>query len=62
MLDQVEIDNAFVGNTEFEWNALSRSERCLIQFHRRMSEQDQQALLRLTIGMVAAASAEQHDG
>jgi hypothetical protein len=61
MLDQVEKDYVCVGNSEFEWGALSRSERCLIQFYRRMTEQEQQALLRLTNGMVTAAIQEQHD-
>ncbi|KPZ10704.1 MULTISPECIES: hypothetical protein [Pseudomonas syringae group] len=51
MLDHVEMENNCAVDSEHGWMIISPKERLLIELHRRISERDQQQLLRLTSGL-----------
>ena len=48
MLDRTKNERARVENTEFEWHGLTSIERRLIGLYRRLSEQEQVQLRRLS--------------
>lgn len=48
MLDRTSNERACVESTEFEWSGLTKIERRLIGLYRRLSEQEQLQLRRLS--------------
>jgi hypothetical protein len=48
MLDRTSNERACAGITEFEWSGLTKIERRLIDLYRRLSEQEQLQLRRLS--------------
>lgn len=48
MLDSTKVGNLFPETVEFEWHALTKIERRLIQVYRRLSDQERKQLKRLT--------------
>jgi len=48
MLDRTKEELGSVGNTEFEWLCLTKIERRLIRLYRRLSEQEQVHLRRMS--------------
>jgi hypothetical protein len=53
MLDRVTTESRYLETVEFEWHALSSTERRLIKSYRQLSEQEQQHIQRLAEAMAA---------